>query len=71
MPRKSTRAIDFSEVLEASAEQLGALRRLTMRRSTPPSSAPIAADSANGQSLRSDEAGAAGRDTRDGIQRGP
>jgi hypothetical protein len=70
MPRKPTRAIDFSEVPEASADQLGALRRLTMRRSTPASSAPIPADSADGQSLRSDEAGPSERDMREGIQRG-
>jgi hypothetical protein len=70
MPRKSTRTIDFSEIPEASAEQFGALRRPAMRRGTPPSSASVPAESADGQSLRSDEAGPSERETREGIQRG-
>lgn len=48
MPRKATRAIDFSEVPEALVEQLRVLRRLAMRHGTPSPSASISTEPAEG-----------------------
>jgi len=63
MPRKSTRRIDVTDIPGASAEQLGALRRV----SHPPL-APRR-ESAGRQSLRSEGAEPSDRHRREGIQR--
>lgn len=56
-PRKSTRTVDFSDIPEASVDQLDALRRFAMRRGTPSPSASIPAEPSE-------------RDSREGIRRG-
>ena len=45
VPRKTTRSIDFSDIPEASVDQLGGLRRLAMRRGTPSPSASSPSES--------------------------